>query len=188
MTTHAAHDTSYVTTSIPYVNANPHLGFALELCVADAFARHRRTRGRRVRFVTGTDDHSLKNVLAAERAGVPTAKWVAEHAAAFQALNAALDISADDFQRTSANPAHAPAVRAVGGLRSSRRPVPEAVPRAVLRRVRAVLRAGGARRRALSRARCPARDRRGDELVLPAVALRRRAARGDRVREASRRP
>ncbi len=105
--------TSYVTTSIPYVNANPHLGFALELCVADAFARHRRTRGSRVRFVTGTDDHSLKNVLAAERAGVPTAQWVADHAAAFEALNARLGISSDAFQRTSANPAHAPAVRAL---------------------------------------------------------------------------
>lgn len=104
---------SYVTTSIPYVNAKPHLGFALELCIADAFARYRRSRGRDVRFVTGTDDHSLKNVLAAERAGVPTAQWVAEHAAAFEALNVALGVSADDFQRTSANPAHAPAVRAL---------------------------------------------------------------------------
>ena len=109
----AAQKTSYVTTSIPYVNAKPHLGHALEFCIADALARHRRLRGRRVRFVTGTDDHSLKNVLAAERAGVPTAQWVAEHAAAFQALVAALGISADDFQRTSANPAHAPAVRAL---------------------------------------------------------------------------
>jgi methionyl-tRNA synthetase len=111
--THAAQQTSYVTTSIPYVNANPHLGFALELCIADAFARHRRIRGRRVRLVTGTDDHSLKNVLAAERAGVPTAQWVADHAAAFEALNEALGVSADDFQRTSANPAHGPAVRAL---------------------------------------------------------------------------
>lgn len=111
--THGKQETSYVTTSIPYVNADPHLGFALELCVADAYARHRRTRGRRVRFVTGTDDHSLKNVLAAERAGVPTAQWVADHAAAFEALNARLGISADAFQRTSANPAHAPAVRAL---------------------------------------------------------------------------
>jgi methionyl-tRNA synthetase len=111
--TFAAQKTSYVTTSIPYVNAKPHLGFALELCIADAFARHRRIRGRRVRFVTGTDDHSLKNVLAAEGAGVPTTQWVTEHAAAFEELNAALGVSADDFQRTSANPAHAPAVRAL---------------------------------------------------------------------------
>ena len=105
--------TSYVTTSIPYVNASPHLGFALELCIADALARHRRRRRRGLRFVTGTDDHSLKNVLAAERAGVPTWRWVAEHAAAFEALGAALDVSADDFLRTSASPGHAPAVRAL---------------------------------------------------------------------------
>lgn len=104
---------SYVTTAIPYVNASPHLGFALELCVADAYARHRRRRGRDVHFVTGTDDHSLKNVLAAERAGVPTRAWVDRHAAAFEALNAALGISADAFLRTSTSPAHAPAVRAL---------------------------------------------------------------------------
>ena len=91
--------TSYVTTSIPYVNANPHLGHALELCIADAFARHRRLRGRHVRFVTGTDDHSLKNVLAAMKVrGM-----------------AVYGISADAFQRTSASPAHAPAVRALWG-------------------------------------------------------------------------
>src|SRR5215471_5751182 len=61
--------------------------------------------------------------------------------------------------------------RALGGLRSSRGPLPEAVPRAVLRWVRAVLRARGPRRRQMSRARRPARDRRGDELVLPPVAV-----------------
>ena len=104
---------AYVTTSIPYVNASPHLGFALELCIADALARHRRRGRERLRFVTGTDDHSLKNVLAAERAGVPTSQWVAEHAAAFEVLGAALDVSADDFLRTSASPGHAPAVRAL---------------------------------------------------------------------------
>lgn len=103
----------YVTTAIPYVNARPHLGFALELCIADAFARHRRRRGLDVRFVTGTDDHSLKNVLAAERAGVPTAVWVERNAAAFAELNAALGISADEFLRTSTSPAHAHAVRAL---------------------------------------------------------------------------
>ena len=104
---------SYVTTAIPYVNARPHLGFALELCVADAFARHRRQRGHEVRFVTGTDDHSLKNVLAAASAGVPTSEWVERHAAAFEDLNGALSVSADDFLRTSANAAHGPAVRAL---------------------------------------------------------------------------
>jgi methionyl-tRNA synthetase len=108
------HDTRcYVTTAIPYVNARPHLGFALELCIADAYARHRRQRGCDVRFVTGTDDHSLKNVLAAERAGVPTSAWVERHAAAFEQLNTELNVSADGFLRTSASPAHAPAVQAL---------------------------------------------------------------------------
>ena len=51
-----------ITTAIPYVNAPPHVGFAMELVLADAIARHRRLRGDDVRFVTGTDENSLKNV------------------------------------------------------------------------------------------------------------------------------
>jgi len=61
----------YITTTIPYVNARPHLGFALELVQADVLARHHRRRHDEVRFQTGTDDNSLKNVLAAEAAGIP---------------------------------------------------------------------------------------------------------------------
>ena len=67
--------TFYVTTTIPFVNARPHLGFALELVQADVLARHRRSLGEDVRFQTGTDDNSLKNVLAAEAEGLPTANW-----------------------------------------------------------------------------------------------------------------
>jgi methionyl-tRNA synthetase len=74
----------YVTTTIPYVNARPHLGFALELVQADVLARHHRQRGDEVRFLTGTDDNSLKNVLAAEAAGLPTRELVDRNAAAFQ--------------------------------------------------------------------------------------------------------
>ena len=48
----------YVTTSIPYVNAEPHIGFALELVQADAIARYYRLRGRDVRFQTGTDENA----------------------------------------------------------------------------------------------------------------------------------
>ena len=62
--------TTYITTTIPYVNARPHLGFALELVQADVLARYRRSIGEQVRFQAGTDDNSLKNVLAAEAAGV----------------------------------------------------------------------------------------------------------------------
>ncbi|PZF81675.1 methionine--tRNA ligase [Jiangella anatolica] len=100
----------YVTTSIPYVNGAPHLGHALELVQADVLARHRRRRGRPVRFLTGTDDNALKNVTAARAAGVPTAEFVGGNADRFAALREPLALSPDDFIRTGADPRHAPGV------------------------------------------------------------------------------
>ncbi|MFI6479088.1 methionine--tRNA ligase [Nonomuraea sp. NPDC050663] len=96
----------YITTTIPYVNARPHLGFALEIVQADVLARHHRARGEQVRFQTGTDDNSLKNVLAAEAAGVPVRELVDRNAAAFAELRSVLDLSFDSFIRTSADPRH----------------------------------------------------------------------------------
>jgi methionyl-tRNA synthetase len=101
---------AYLTTAIPYVNARPHLGFAMELVVADALARHRRKRGQEVRLLTGTDDNSLKNVLAAEAAGVPTSELVARHAADFKALPGLLGVAVDDFIQTGSDPRHRPGV------------------------------------------------------------------------------
>ncbi|HEX3766712.1 MAG TPA: class I tRNA ligase family protein [Kofleriaceae bacterium] len=98
--------TSLITTAIPYVNARPHLGFAYELVLADAFARHRRRRGRDVRFITGTDDNSLKNVVAAAREGLATEALVARNTAAFRGLGPLLDAVPDDFVRTSVDPRH----------------------------------------------------------------------------------
>ncbi|MFP3902444.1 MAG: methionine--tRNA ligase [Acidimicrobiia bacterium] len=103
--------TTYVTVAIPYVNSTPHLGYAYELVQADIYARSRRLAGDRVRFLGGTDDHSLKNVLAAEAAGVPIRDFVDSHAARFAALARPLGLSFDDFIRTSADPRHAPAVQ-----------------------------------------------------------------------------
>lgn len=100
----------YITTSIPYVNAAPHVGFALELVQADTIARHRRLEGRDVRFQCGTDDNSLKNVRAAEDAGLPTADFVARNADRFAELGRRLDVSCDDFIRTSSDPRHAQCV------------------------------------------------------------------------------
>src|SRR4051794_14901321 len=102
--------TTYVTVAIPYVNADPHLGYAFELVEADVFARASRARGERVRFLGGTDDHSLKNVLAAGAAGVPTAAFVEAKADRFAALGRPLGVSFDDFIRTSTDPRHRPAV------------------------------------------------------------------------------
>lgn len=101
---------TYITTTIPYVNARPHLGFALELVQADVLARHHRRRGEHVRFQTGTDDNSLKNVLAAEAAGVPVQEFVDRNAEAFAALTGPLSLSCDDAIRTSRDPRHRPGV------------------------------------------------------------------------------
>jgi methionyl-tRNA synthetase len=96
----------YISTTIPYVNARPHLGFALELVQADVLARYHRQQGDQVRLQTGTDDNSLKNVLAAAAEGVPTGVLVDRNSAAFAALGGQLSLSFDDFIRTSSDPRH----------------------------------------------------------------------------------
>jgi methionyl-tRNA synthetase len=101
----------YVTTSIPYVNAAPHLGHALECVQADVLARFQRLRGNDAFLLTGTDENALKNVLAAEREGVPTAELVARYSATFRDLARTLNVANDDFIRTAADPRHAPGVR-----------------------------------------------------------------------------
>ena len=96
----------YITTSIPFVNAQPHIGFALEAIQTDVLARYHRLLGDSVRFQTGTDENSLKNVQAAERAGVPTAVLVEQNSNRFRALETTLGLSVDDFIRTSAEARH----------------------------------------------------------------------------------
>lgn len=96
----------YITTTIPYVNARPHVGFALELVQADVLARYHRDRGEQVRFQAGTDDNSLKNVLAAQAAGVPVQEFVDANAAAFTGLARPLRLSVDDLIRTSTDARH----------------------------------------------------------------------------------
>lgn len=91
----------YVTTAIPYVNARPHLGFALELVQADVVARMRREMGDDVRFLTGTDENSIKNVRAAEKAGIPVQNFVDENANIYLLLTKLLNIKISDFIRTT---------------------------------------------------------------------------------------
>jgi methionyl-tRNA synthetase len=100
----------YITTAIPYVNGDPHLGHALGFVQADVLARHRRLRGDNVRFLSGTDDNALKNVDAALSAGRPVAEFVAEKARRFVDLAGPLQLSNDDFIRTSTDPRHRPGV------------------------------------------------------------------------------
>src|SRR5215468_2951525 len=96
----------YLTTTIPYVNARPHLGHALEYVQADVLARHYRRVGRPVRLQTGTDDNSLKNVLAAKAAGQGVQEFVDANADAFVALAGPLSLHVDDVIRTSSDPRH----------------------------------------------------------------------------------
>src|SRR6478672_7322250 len=100
----------YLSTTIPYINGRPHLGHALEFVQADVLARHYRQAGHPVRLQSGTDDNSLKNVLAAAAEGTGVADLVSRNSAAFEALSGPLQLSFDDFIRTSSDPRHRPGV------------------------------------------------------------------------------
>ncbi|MBU1178957.1 methionine--tRNA ligase [Patescibacteria group bacterium] len=91
----------YITTTIPYVNARPHAGHALEYAQADALARYYRLAGKDVFFLTGTDENSLKNYQAAKEGGISTKNLVDRNAEIFKDLAEKLNISFDDFIRTT---------------------------------------------------------------------------------------
>ncbi len=98
----------YITTSIPYVNAPPHIGHALEFLQADAIARYRRLQGDDVFFLTGTDEHGAKIARAAEAAGKSPAAFVESHAKLFSELLAKLSVLPDGAIRTSDAKRHWP--------------------------------------------------------------------------------
>jgi len=85
----------YITTSIPYVNAAPHIGFALELIQADAAARYERLREKEVFFLTGADENGLKNFQTALSQNKTPQDFVSENTALFQKLLEILQISND---------------------------------------------------------------------------------------------
>jgi methionyl-tRNA synthetase len=91
----------YLTTTLPYVNADPHIGFALEIVQADAVARYQRLMGRGVFFNTGTDEHGQKIWEAAEKSGQDVQEYVDHFAQEFRKLKEALDLSNDTFVRTT---------------------------------------------------------------------------------------
>lgn len=100
----------YITTSIAYANSSPHIGFALELVQADFLARYHRARGDNTYFLTGTDEHGDKVARTAkENKQTPTefAKKITEE---FRVLTKDLNISIDDFIRTSDQKKHWPGV------------------------------------------------------------------------------
>ncbi len=96
----------YITTTIPYVNADPHIGFALEIVHADIFTRYQKLLGYEIFFNTGTDEHGIKVWRKATELGKDPQQYVDESALKYKALLPALGISGDvNFIRTT-NPAH----------------------------------------------------------------------------------
>ncbi|TSC87066.1 MAG: methionyl-tRNA synthetase [Parcubacteria group bacterium Gr01-1014_8] len=82
----------YLTTTLPYVNADPHIGFALELVHADILARYRHSLGDDVFFNTGTDEHGLKIYRKAQEEGKKPQAYTDEYAAKFKDLKGKLDL------------------------------------------------------------------------------------------------
>ncbi len=93
--------TTYITTPIYYVNAQPHLGHAYSTIVADVYSRFRRLCGEPVRFQTGTDEHGDKIVEAAEKEGVTPREYVDRISALFQQTWPLLDVVPDRCIRTT---------------------------------------------------------------------------------------
>ncbi|HEY4487325.1 MAG TPA: methionine--tRNA ligase [Candidatus Paceibacterota bacterium] len=101
----------YITTTLPYVNADPHIGFALEIVRADIYARYRMVCGDDVFFNTGTDEHGLKIFRKAESEGKEVQAYVDEYAAKFRSLKEALGLTEQlHFIRTT-DPPHVQAAQ-----------------------------------------------------------------------------
>ncbi|PIV68888.1 MAG: methionine--tRNA ligase [Candidatus Aenigmarchaeota archaeon CG_4_10_14_0_8_um_filter_37_24] len=96
----------YITTAIPYVNAPPHVGHALEFLQTDTVARFQRSLGKDVFFLTGTDENAQKNVLAAEEKGIGVQELVDRNTEFFRKTIDNLGISYDDFIRTTDKKRH----------------------------------------------------------------------------------
>ncbi|MBI1374114.1 MAG: methionine--tRNA ligase [Phycisphaera sp.] len=93
----------YVTTPIYYVNDKPHLGHVYTTMVADVVARYHRLRGDDVFFLTGVDEHSTKVVDKAAEKGLTTEAWAEQNATAFRQTFEKLEMTNDDFVRTSSD-------------------------------------------------------------------------------------
>jgi len=93
--------TFYITTAISYVNGVPHLGHAYESILTDVMARYKRLDGYDVKFLTGTDEHGEKVAKTAEDNGMEPRAFADKNSAEFQAMTKQLNISNDDFIRTT---------------------------------------------------------------------------------------
>jgi len=101
----------YITTAIDYANSPLHVGHALEKVQADVLARYHRLLGEDVFFLTGADENAQKNVLAAEEAGISARKFIDQNVAFHEEAIKLLNISNDDYIRTTDQDRHWPGVQ-----------------------------------------------------------------------------
>ncbi|MHB8904091.1 MAG: methionine--tRNA ligase, partial [Patescibacteria group bacterium] len=91
----------YITTTLPYINSDPHIGFAAEIIKADVIARYNAQRGAAVFFNTGTDEHGLKIYQKAQEAGMPIQEYCDMYSEKFRPLKEKLNLSYTNFIRTT---------------------------------------------------------------------------------------
>lgn len=91
----------YITTAIPYMNGDPHIGHAVDYCLADVYARYCRAKGEEVRFQAGTDEHGNKIYQKASELGVSVEEYVKQNAEKFKGFIEKLGVEYTDFVRTT---------------------------------------------------------------------------------------
>ncbi|MFG1212542.1 methionine--tRNA ligase [Xanthobacter flavus] len=91
----------YITTAIAYPNGVPHMGHAYEAIATDCIARFKRLDGYDVRFLTGTDEHGIKMLQTAQKAGLTPRELLERNVPRFQAMVETFNLSNDDFIRTT---------------------------------------------------------------------------------------
>jgi methionyl-tRNA synthetase len=96
----------FITTAIPYINAEAHVGHAQEFLLADTFKRILKNQGHSVLLQSGTDDNSLKNIIAAKEKNIELSKYVGEQGEKFKSLLSKLNIDNDLFVQTSSRKHH----------------------------------------------------------------------------------
>ncbi|MBI2020386.1 methionine--tRNA ligase [Candidatus Daviesbacteria bacterium] len=101
----------YIHCAIPYVNAKPHIGHALEFIQTDTIARYHRLLGEEILMLSGSDENALKNVQAAEEAGEDVQTFVDKNAKLFQDLAEKLNVNFDVFQKGSDKKHHHPSAQ-----------------------------------------------------------------------------
>lgn len=91
----------FITCALPYINADPHLGHVFEFIQGDCFARFNKLIGNEVYFTAGTDENSLKNIIASKENDIALKTWIDQKTAVFVSLKNEFDIDFDDFIRTT---------------------------------------------------------------------------------------